>query len=160
MNSITWRAVLGLTAAAVLTLVVQLFVTRALLSRFGLWPALMIPMGALLLGFAVLTASPLPMMVAVVLVVTRSNEFSLLKPGRETIYTRVDRQWRYKAGAAIDTAFYRGGEVSFSWAYKALSLFGAQTVFGVGLLLAGVMTAGAWRLLREEKKLPTERGKA
>ena len=144
-------------AVAVLTLVVQLFVTRALLSRFGLWPTLMIPMVALLLGFAVLAASPLPMLVAGVLVVTRSNEFSLMKPGRETIYTRVDRQWRYKAGAAIDTAFYRGGEVSFSWIYKALSLFGAQIVFAAGLLLASAMTISAWRLLREEKRLPAER---
>lgn len=144
-------------AVAVLTLVVQLFVTRALLSRFGLWPTLMIPMVALLLGFAVLAASPLPMLVAGVLVVTRSNEFSLMKPGRETIYTRVDRQWRYKAGAAIDTAFYRGGEVSFSWVYKALSLFGAQIVFAAGLLLASAMTISAWRLLREEKRLPAER---
>jgi ATP:ADP antiporter, AAA family len=144
-------------AVAVITLVVQLFVTRFLLSRFGLWPALMIPMVALLLGFSVLTASPQPMLVAAVLVVTRSNEFSLIKPARETIYTRVDRQWRYKAGAAIDTAFFRGGEVSFSWIYKGLSLFGAQAVFGAGLLLAGVMSASAWQLLREEKRLPSER---
>ncbi len=117
---------------------------------------ILIPMAALLLGFAVLAASPLPMVVATVLVVTRSNEFSLMKPGRETIYTRVDRQWRYKAGAAIDTAFYRGGEISFSWIYKALSMFGSHVVFGVGLAAAGVMTASAWRLLREEKKLPDE----
>src|SRR5690606_29162996 len=122
----------------------------------GLWPALMIPMAALLLGFAVLAASPLPMVVAVVLVVTRSNEFSLMKPGRETIYTRVDREWRYKAGAAIDTAFYRGGELGFSWTYKLLSLFGSHVVFGVGFVMAAIMSASAWRLLREEKKLPAE----
>ena len=141
-------------AVNVLTLVVQLFATRWLLSRWGLAPVLLVPMAALLLGFAVLSASPLPMVVAVVLVVTRSNEFSLMKPGRETIYTRVDRQWRYKAGAAIDTAFYRGGEISFSWIYKALSIFGSHVVFGVGLAMAGVMTASALRLLREERKLP------
>jgi AAA family ATP:ADP antiporter len=144
-------------AVNVLTLVVQLFITRTLLSRFGLLPVLMIPMAALLLGFAVLTASPLPIIVGIVQVVTRSNEFSLMKPGRETIYTRVDRQWRYKAGAAIDTAFFRGGEITFSWTYKALSAFGSHVVFGVGLLFAGVMTASAWRLLREERKLPSER---
>jgi AAA family ATP:ADP antiporter len=92
--------------------------------------------------------------VGIVQVVTRSNEFSLMKPGRETIYTRVDRQWRYKAGAAIDTAFYRGGEISFSWLYKALSTLGSHVVFGVGLAVAGVMTASALRLLREERKLP------
>ena len=144
-------------AVNVLTLVVQLFLTRSLLSRFGLLPVLMIPMVVLLLGFAVLTASPLPIVVGIVQVVTRSNEFSLLKPGRETIYTRVDRQWRYKAGAAIDTACYRGGEISFSWVYKGLSAFGAHVVFGVGLIVAGLMTTSVWRLLREEKKLPEER---
>ena len=144
-------------AVNVLTLVVQLLITRTLLSRFGLLPVLMIPMAALLLGFAVLTASPLPIIVGIVQVVTRSNEFSLMKPGRETIYTRVERQWRYKAGAAIDTAFFRGGEITFSWTYKVLSAFGSHVVFGVGLLFAGVMTASAWRLLREEKKLPSER---
>ena len=141
-------------AVNVLTLVVQLFATRWLLSRFGLAPVLLIPMAALLLGFAVLTASPLPMVVAIVQIVTRSNEFSLMKPGRETIYTRVDRQWRYKAGAAIDTAFFRGGELTFSWTYRALAAFGSQVVFGFGLLMAGLMTASVWRLLREEKTLP------
>ena len=145
-------------AVNVLTLLVQVFLTRALLSRFGLLPVLMIPMVALLLGFAVLTASPFPIVVGIVQVVTRSNEFSLMKPGRETIYTRVDRQWRYKAGAAIDTAFYRGGELSFSWIYKLLSVFGSQVVFGVGLAVAAVMTVSVWRLLREERRLPAERG--
>jgi AAA family ATP:ADP antiporter len=114
-------------------------------------------MAALLLGFAMLTASPLPLLVGVVQVVTRSNEFSLLKPGRETIYTRVDRQWRYKAGAAIDTAFFRGGEITFSWTYKVLSLFGTSVVFGAGFLAAVAMTFSAVRLLREQDKLPPER---
>lgn len=141
-------------AVNVLTLVVQLLVTRGLLSRWGLAPVILVPMGALLLGFAVLTASPLPMLVTVVLVVTRSNEFSLMKPGRETIYTRVDRQWRYKAGAAIDTAFYRGGELSFSWIYKALSMLGVQAVFGAGLLAACGMTVCALGVLREARALP------
>jgi len=144
-------------AVNVLTLVVQLFATRWLLSRFGLLPVLLIPMAALLLGFAVLTASPLPIVVGIVQVVTRSNEFSLMKPGRETIYTRVDRQWRYKAGAAIDTAFFRGGEITFTWTYKALSAFGSSVVFGTGLLAAVAMTFSAWQLLREERKLPDER---
>src|SRR5690606_33004978 len=91
------------------TLFVQVFMTRWLLSRFGIAPALLIPSIAILLGYAVLSASPLPLIVAVVQVVTRSSEFCLAKPARETIYTRVGREWRYKAGAAIDTVIYRGG---------------------------------------------------
>ena len=144
-------------AVNALTLLVQLLVTRALLSRFGLAPALLIPAVAILLGFSILTASPLPMMVAVVQVMTRASEFSLAKPGRETIYTRVGREWRYKAGAAIDTVVYRGGDLSFVWIHKLLSGFGSHAVFGAGMLVAGAMTFGAWRLLREEAKLPDER---
>ena len=140
-----------------LTLFVQLLVTRALLSRFGIGPALLIPGVAIIVGYAALAASPLPLLVAVVQVVTRASEFSLAKPARETVYTRVAREWRYKAGAAIDTVIYRGGDLTFVWVHKLLSGFGSQAVFGVGLLVACGMTLGALGVLREARKLPAAR---
>ena len=154
--STSYYATLDLAVNA-LTLVVQLLITRPLMSRFGIAPALLIPGFAIILGFSLLAASPLPMMVAIVQVVTRASEFSLAKPARETIYTRVGREWRYKAGAAIDTVIYRGGDLTFVWVHKLLSAFGSNVVFGAGLLAAAGMTFGAWRLLREESKLPPER---
>ncbi|WP_028917163.1 MFS transporter [Pseudoxanthomonas sp. J35] len=147
-------------AVNALTLVVQLLVTRGLMSRFGIAPALLIPGCAIIVGFSVLAASPLPLIVAVVQVVTRASEFSLAKPARETIYTRVGREWRYKAGAAIDTVIYRGADLSFVWLHKPLSLIGSSAVFGAGALVAAAMTFSALRLLRQEKKLPDERGAA
>jgi len=140
-----------------LTLVLQLLVTRTLMSRYGIAPALLVPGVAIILGFSVLAASPLPMMVAIVQVFTRASEFSLAKPARETIYTRVGREWRYKGGAAIDTVIYRGGDLTFVWVHKFLSAFGSQVVFAVGLLVAAGMTIGALGVLREAKKLPEER---
>ncbi|MGH8055202.1 MAG: NTP/NDP exchange transporter [Stenotrophomonas sp.] len=144
-------------AVNALTLVVQLGLTRWLLSRFGIAPALLIPGFAIIVGFSVLAASPLPLMVAMVQVMTRASEFSLGKPARETIYTRVDRQWRYKAGAAIDTVFYRGADITFAWVHKGLSLFGSHVVFAGGTLVAIFMTLSALGVLREEKKLPRDR---
>lgn len=144
-------------AVNALTLVLQLGLTRWLLSRFGIAPALLIPGFAIIAGFSVLAASPLPVMVAIVQVMTRASEFALGKPARETIYTRVDRQWRYKAGAAIDTVVYRGADLSFTWLHKGLSLFGSSAVFAGGVLAAAIMTASAFGVLREEKKLPVER---
>jgi len=144
-------------AVNTLTLIVQLGFTRWLLSRYGIAPALLIPGVAIIIGFSILAASPLPLMVAMVQVMTRASEFSLAKPARETIYTRVDRQWRYKAGAAIDTVVYRGGDLTFAWVHKGLSLFGSHIVFVGGLVVAGAMTIAALGLLREEKKLPGER---
>jgi len=145
-------------AVNALTLAVQVLFTRLLLSRYGIAPALLIPGAAIILGYSILAVSPLPMIVAVVQVVTRASEFSLAKPARETIYTRVGREWRYKAGAAIDTVIYRGGDLTFVWVHKVLSAFGSHVVFGAGLLVASGMTLGAWRLLREADRLPAERG--
>jgi AAA family ATP:ADP antiporter len=135
-------------------IVVQLFLTRWLLRRYGVGVTLMIPALAVLVGIAILAASPFPLLVAVVQVLTRAGEFSLGKPARETIYTRVPREWRYKAKAVIDTVIYRGGDLTFAWVHKALSLFGSHVVFlgGVGVALA--MTFGAWRVVREQRNLP------
>ena len=141
-------------AVNVLTLAVQILVTRWLLSRFGIAPALLIPAAAIIIGYAALTASPLPVIVAMVQVITRSSEFCLAKPARETIYTRVGREWRYKAGAAIDTVVYRGGDLTFVWVHKFLSAFGSQVVFGIGLLIACGMALGALGVIREANNLP------
>lgn len=142
-----------------LTLLVQVFVTRGLLSRFGIRPALLLPPLAILLGYALLTAMPVPLLVAIVQIVTRSSEFSLSKPARETIYTRVPREWRYKAGAAIDTVIYRGADLTFVWVHKFVSAFGSSMVFGVGTLVAACFSLGAWGLWREQRRLPAERGR-
>lgn len=137
-----------------LVLLLQVFVTRAVLTRWGVAPLLVGPALLILAGFCVLWASPLPMLVAVVQVGTRASEFALAKPARETIYTRVDREARYKAKAAIDTVVYRGGDLSFAWLYKPLSVFGSSVVFGAGIFVAGGFLYGAWRLVREQARLP------
>lgn len=145
-----------------LTLTVQVLLTRFLLSRYGIGPVLLIPAMAILVGFCALAASPFPMLVAVVQVVTRASEFSLAKPARETLYTRVGREWRYKAATAIDTVIYRGGDVTFAWVHKALSAFGSSMVFLAGVGVAVGMTFGAWRVIRAQRTLPdnadTEQG--
>jgi AAA family ATP:ADP antiporter len=145
-------------AINLLTIVVQVFLTRPLLVRYGVGPVLLLPAGAILIGFAALTASPLPLLVAMVQIATRAGEFSLSKPARETIYTRVDRETRYKAKAVIDTAVYRGGDLFFVWAHKFLAVFGSTAVFATGLAVAGAMTFGAWRLIREQARLPSRPG--
>lgn len=141
-------------AINVLTLTVQVLLTRWLLRRFGIGPVLLIPGIAILLGFSLLAASPLPILVAVVQVVTRASEFSLAKPARETLYTRVDRESRYKAKAVIDTAIYRGADLTFVWTHKAVAVFGSSMVFLFGTLLAAAMTFGAWRVIRAQRTLP------
>lgn len=139
-------------AVNLLTIAIQLLVTRGLLVRFGVAPLLYAPAIAILLGFALLTASPLPILVAVVQVVLRAGEFSLAKPARETIYTRVGREARYKAKAVIDTVVYRGGDLTFVWLHKPLAMLGSTAVFGAGIGVAAGLCYGAWCVVREQAR--------
>src|SRR3546814_13094023 len=86
---------------------------------------------------------------------TRAGEFSLMKPARETLYTRVSRVARYKAKAAIDTVVYRGGDLTFVWLHKLLVGFGPLAVFGTGVLVAGGLCAGAWWVGRGQGRVAT-----
>ena len=138
------------------TLFIQIFLTRTLLRRFGVAPMLMIPAFAILLGYAALCAAPVPLLVAAVQIATRAGEFSLSKPARETLYTRVDRESRYKGKAFIDTAVYRGGDLTFSWIHKGLAAAGSTVVFAGGFLVAALMCLNAWRVIQIEKRMSRE----
>lgn len=135
-------------------LAIQVLLTRQLMTRFGIAPLLLLPPAAIFLGYALLAAAPLPMLVAVVQVVTRASEFALSKPARETIYTRVDRESRYKAKATIDTVIYRAGDLTFVWLHKGLAAFGSNAVFVAGMCISAMFGWSAWKLVRAQRALP------
>ncbi len=137
-----------------LVLAIQILLTRQLMTRFGIAPLLLLPPAAILVGYAVLAAAPLPILVMLVQVVTRASEFALSKPARETIYTRVEPESRYKAKATIDTAVYRFADLTFVWLHKGLALFGSKVVFGAGFGLAALFGWSAWKLVRAQRALP------
>ena len=51
---------------------------------------------------------------------------------------------------------YRGADLTFAWVHKGLLMFGTQAVFLGGLAVAGAMTLSAWRVVKEQAKLPDE----
>jgi len=122
-------------AMNVLTLAVQLLITPRLLTRYGVAPALIIPAVLQIAGTTSLVFAFSATMLAVAQVVTRSLTFSLVKPGRESLFTKVDRESRYKAKNFIDTVVYRGSDMTTSWIYHGLSV-------GLGFSLAQL--AGVW----------------
>lgn len=143
-----------------LTLLLQLFVTRLLLTRFGVAPLLLVPAMVVLAGYCVLTASPLPLLVAAVQVCTRAGNFGFIQPAKESLFTRVDREMRYKGKQFIDTVVYRGGDLSFVWLHTGLVAglgFGPSGVFAVGIAIALAMAFGCWRLVKMAETLPAGR---
>ncbi len=142
-----------------IVVVIQLTLTRVLLVRYGVAPMLLFPVVFVAIGFVVLSANPLPALLATVQIGSRAGNFALFQPARESLFTRVDRESRYKSKNFIDTVVYRGGDVAFAWVFAFLSAAWAGSVpslaaVGVGLALA--MGASAIWMIREQRRLPSD----
>ncbi len=137
-------------AVNALTVITQLVVTRVLLTNFGVTPLLMLSPLLVAAGFTWLSASPTPLLLAGIQVVHRAGNFALIAPARESLFTRVDRESRYKAKAFIDTAIYRGGDLVNGWLMAAV--IAAQVPLGqvalIGLAVAAVWALVGWRVGR------------
>jgi AAA family ATP:ADP antiporter len=102
-------------ATQALTLLLQTAVAGRVLSRFGLPVGLGFVPALTLLGFVALALLPglgVPALglLLVVTVLRRATHYALEKPAREVLFTRVDREERYKSKSAIDTLVYRLGD--------------------------------------------------
>jgi AAA family ATP:ADP antiporter len=120
---------------------------------------LLIPVAFVTFGFLALAANPIPALLATVQIGTRAGNFALLQPARESLFTRVDRESRYKSKNFIDTVVYRGGDVVFAWAFAFLAATWGETtplLAGLGIVLALAMGAGALWMIREQQRLPAD----
>lgn len=126
------------------TLVLQLSITGFLMKRLGVSITLALLPLTIMLGFIGLAIAGSLTMLVVLDAVSKGGQRAVMRPARETLFTVVNREDKYKAKAFIDTFVYRGGDV-----------IGAQTEellksLGMGLLaltsLVVPMTA-AWALL-------------
>lgn len=118
------------TQVAVLAL--QLTLSGQIIRRLGLPFALALLPVAMALGFIGLALYASFAVLILLEAANRAIQRGLTRPARETLFTVVDREEKYKAKAFIDTFVYRAGDVA-----------GAQTegVLGrLGLALGGLVT--------------------
>ena len=131
------------------SLVMQLFLFGRLYRWFG-FRALIVTVPALMtVGFATLALFPTFAVLVAVMFVRRVGEYSLTRPSRDTLYTSVTREERYKAKSLIDTFIYRGGDATSASAHalvKSTFGLGLSGVAWCGALLAAVWAVVAWRL--------------
>lgn len=137
-------------AVQVIAFVLQFFVASRLVTWLGM-PRTLVIVPVLLAGaFAILGSALGLVLFAAVQVVQRSLNYGLLGPTKEMLFTVVDREARYKCKNFIDTAVYRGSDVTASWLFAGLTAAGlsiAQIAFAYVPLL-GIWIWGAWRLGR------------
>jgi AAA family ATP:ADP antiporter len=120
----------------VLTFVIGLFVTGRLATRFGMATTLAMVPFFIAAGLVVLAFAPILMVALVLQVARRVGNYAITRPGREMLFTAVDRETRFKAKPVIDIVVYRGGDAISSIAFAGLT-------DGVGLGLGAMAAIGA-----------------
>ena len=129
-----------------LTIVTQAFLTARILRFIGIGATLSILPAAAVLGFVTLgnvSSSIALTALLVVRVLYDSSRHALAKPAREVLFTRLDREQRYKSKAFIDAAVYRGGDLLSGWIYAGLAALG-MSVAGIALASAPVAVVWVW----------------
>ncbi|BFU60879.1 MULTISPECIES: NTP/NDP exchange transporter [Rodentibacter] len=103
-----------------LTLIFQVGLTGRLMKYVGILPVLVILPLFSASSFALLAASPTIAIFVFVQVARRVTNFAFTRPSREVLFTRLNREDRYKAKNVIDTLIYRAGDQIGSWGYAGL----------------------------------------
>jgi AAA family ATP:ADP antiporter len=112
-----------------LTLICQFFITSYILRKIGI-AAVLIAYGFLLFaGLVAYATFPELTTVLVVVCILRVFEYGFNKPARETIFTVLKKQERYKSTVFMDTFFARSGEAMGSWfAVKGMLILGLSSL--------------------------------
>jgi AAA family ATP:ADP antiporter len=124
---------------SVLTFLTQIFVTN----RLSLSAALLVLPAASLVGFALLGISQTVGVFVALIIARRVSEYALAKPGREVLFTRVNREEKYKAKNFIDTAISRGGDAASGWLVAGAKSAGATTA-GLIYMFAPALLLWCW----------------
>ena len=123
-------------AVNVLSIATGLFVTSRIVVKFGMAMTIALVPVMVCIGLLVLAISPFLGTVVVLQVIRRAGNYSVTRPAREMLFTRVDRETRFKAKPVIDIVAYRGGDMLMAWLFTGLTQ-------GLGLGLAAVAIVGA-----------------
>lgn len=93
-----------------LTVLTQFYLTGRIIRALGVGLTLALLPILSIVGFAALGLYQTFIVFAVFQVLRRSGEYAVVRPARETLYTVVSREDKYKAKNLIDTVVYRTGD--------------------------------------------------
>ena len=131
---------------------IQLLLVSRIIMKAGLARALMVTPIAFLAGYLLIGIVPVFALLQSVLIVQRSLDYSLLNTSRCALLLPASREVKYQAKTAIDTFFYRLGDL-----LSTLSVFVGLRVFDDAraqfiwliVVLSATMTLVAWLIGRE-----------
>jgi AAA family ATP:ADP antiporter len=128
-------------AVNVLTLFIQLLLTGRIIHRLGVALTLTLLPALTAVGFVVVGLAPTLWPIVTFQVLRRAGNFGVARPTRETCFTVLPREDKYKAKSFIDTFVYRAGDQLGAWTYGGLALLGLGLA---GISLAAVPISIVW----------------
>ena len=145
-------------AVNTLTILIQFFLTGRIVKTLGLaWTLALIPL-FLVVGFIMLSISPVIAVLIVVQVLRRAGNYSIMRPAREMLYVVLEREEKYKAKNFIDTVVYRGGDAVSAWVYDGMRSIGlslGQIAF-IAAPIAAIWAIVAYRLGIKREQIATK----
>jgi ATP:ADP antiporter, AAA family len=131
---------------------IQLLLVSKIIERAGLSRALLLSPVAFAAGYMMVGIVPAFLLLQSVLIVQRSFDYSLLNTTRNALLLPMGREAKYQAKTAIDTFFYRTGDLLASGSiFVGVRVFDDVRVQFVWLIfvLSLTMTVVAWLVGRE-----------
>ncbi len=119
-----------------LAIFTAVFATGRLATHFGLAVTLALVPVLMVFGWVAVALAPGLAILVALQIIRRAGNYSITRPGREMLFTGVNRKTRFKTKPVIDIVVYRGGDVVAGWTYTGL----AQ---GVGLGLGAIAIIAA-----------------
>ncbi|NIA27491.1 MAG: MFS transporter [Desulfobulbaceae bacterium] len=148
-------------AVNTLAIVTAIFITSRISTRFGMATMLALVPALMAIGMLVIALSPVIAVVAGLQVARRAGNYAITRPGREMLFTIVDRETRFKAKPVIDIVLYRGGDMVTAWAFTLLTSvvgLGLGAVAAIGAAIAAIWSFVAIYLGRSFDKVAANNG--
>ena len=140
-------------------LAIQFFLVSRVFRHIGVAAALFVVPLIALGGYSLLALAPSLAAIRIVKIIENSGDYSLQNSARHALFLRTTREARYKAKAAIDTVFWRLGDLL----QAGIVLVGSRMAFTTAdfarqnLILTGLWLAVVGLLYREYAKAGPER---
>jgi AAA family ATP:ADP antiporter len=139
---------------AVLSVVLQLFITSRAIRTFGVRGSLFILPILALVNYSVIAVVPVLAIIKWGKVLENSTDYSIQNTIRQALFLPTSREAKYKAKAAIDTFFTRFGDVMQAVVVFSLTAIGIGAAgfawLNVALTVAWLAVAG--QIAREHRR--------
>lgn len=127
-----------------LTVLSQVFLTGRIADKFGVKTLITFVPVIMIFAFGALAMSGAFAVLTVVVILRRAMEYAFVRPGREMLWSPLDKETKYKAKNTVDVPVYRGADALSA----QLNNFVAGAGFGISAVAwLGAGVAALWAML-------------